>query len=94
MPLSTLLMKPAYARIIAVVKLDSMRHNPDGHKTGVRSDINMTAAVSGTSQMRYMTIVGCFNADVFIKFLKQIVSLGLKSLKRQRKKIPGFFKAE
>ncbi len=34
----------------------------------------MIAAVSGTGQMRYMAIVGRFNADVFIKFLKQVVN--------------------
>ena len=34
----------------------------------------MIAAVSGNGHMRYMTIQGRFNADVFIKFLRQIVN--------------------
>ena len=47
---------------------------PTVTKTGARFGINMIAAVSGTGQMRYMTIIGRFNADVFIKFLKKIVN--------------------
>ncbi len=41
--------------------------------TGARFGINMIAAVSGEGDMRYMSITGRFNADVFIKFLRQIV---------------------
>ncbi len=37
---------------------------PTVTNTGARFGINMIAAVSGTGQMRYMTIVGRFNADV------------------------------
>ncbi len=40
--------------------------------TGARFGINMIAAVSGEGDMRYMSITGRFNADVFIKFLRQI----------------------
>ena len=49
-------------------------YTPTVTKTGARFGINMIAAVSGEGQMRYMTIKGRFNADVFIQFLKQIVN--------------------
>ena len=49
-------------------------YTPTVIKTGARFGINMIAAVSGEGQMRYMTIKGRFNADVFIQFLKQIVN--------------------
>ncbi|PJE77890.1 hypothetical protein CI610_03181 [invertebrate metagenome] len=49
-------------------------YTPTVTKTGVRFGINMIFVVSGEGHMRYMTISGRFNADVFIKFLKQIVS--------------------
>ena len=49
-------------------------YTPTVTKTGARFGINMIAAVSGEGHMRYMTITGRFNADVFIKFLKQIVA--------------------
>ena len=49
-------------------------YTPTVMKTGARFGINMIAAVSGEGHMRYMTIPGRFNADVFIRFLKQIVS--------------------
>ena len=49
-------------------------YTPTVTKTGARFGINMIAAVSGEGHMRYMSIPGRFNADIFIKFLKQIVS--------------------
>ncbi|WP_245662857.1 IS630 family transposase [Endozoicomonas arenosclerae] len=49
-------------------------YTPTVTKTGARFGINMISAVSGEGHMRYMTIPGRFNADIFIKFLKQIVS--------------------
>ena len=49
-------------------------YTPTVVKTGARFGINMIAAVSGDGHMRYMTIPGRFNADVFIKFLRQIVN--------------------
>lgn len=48
-------------------------YTPTVTKTGARFGINMIAAVSGEGYMRYMTIPDRFNADVFIKFLKQII---------------------
>ncbi|USE36051.1 transposase [Endozoicomonas sp. SCSIO W0465] len=41
--------------------------------TGARFGINLISAVSGEGTMRYMTINGRFNADQFIRFLKQLV---------------------
>ena len=41
--------------------------------TGARFGINLISAVSGEGTMRYMTISGRFNADQFIRFLKQLV---------------------
>ncbi|WP_079253905.1 IS630 family transposase [Endozoicomonas arenosclerae] len=41
--------------------------------TGARFSINMISAVSGEGTMKYMTIPGRFNADVFIRFLKQLL---------------------
>ncbi|WP_269077850.1 IS630 family transposase [Endozoicomonas montiporae] len=42
--------------------------------TGARFSINMISAVSAEGTMRYMTIPGRFNTDVFICFLKQLVT--------------------
>ncbi|OED43136.1 hypothetical protein ACH42_10950 [Endozoicomonas sp. (ex Bugula neritina AB1)] len=49
-------------------------YTPTVTKTGTRFGINMISAVSGDRHMRYMTILGPFNVDIFIKFLKHIVS--------------------
>ena len=49
-------------------------YTPTVIKNGACFGINMIAAISGEGHMRYMTITGCFNANAFIKFLKQIVA--------------------
>ena len=41
--------------------------------TGARFGINLISADSGEGTIRYMTINGRFNADQFIRFLKQLV---------------------
>ena len=47
---------------------DTKGYTPTVTETGARFGINRIAAVSGEGHMRYLSITGRFNTDVFTKF--------------------------